>query len=87
MAEGAPGVGSNRTQPAEPIQSSGQACASTPRTIHWLPSWRPWVNPTTTRDGIPTERAIPLGPQQAGLARSLDAQLKERLMENERRLP
>ena len=55
---GAPGVGSNRTHPAEPIQSSGQAWASVPRTTHWLPSSRPWVNPTTTRAGMPTDRAI-----------------------------
>ena len=55
---GAPGVGSNLTHPAEPIQSSGQAWASVPRTTHWLPSRRPWVNPTTTRAGMPTDRAI-----------------------------
>ena len=55
---GAPGVGSKRTHPAEPIHSSGQAWASVPRTTHWLPSCAPWVNPTTTRAGMPTDRAI-----------------------------
>ena len=52
-------VGSKRTQPNPAKYSSGQACMLCEVTSHEpSPCWVPGVNPTATRDGIPTTRAI-----------------------------
>src|SRR5690606_34198724 len=56
-----PGVGSKGTQPYSPRYTSGQAWACTPRTrnnVGALGSCTPWVKPTATREGTPTDRAI-----------------------------
>ncbi len=53
------GVGSNLTHPWEGIHSSTQACALRSRTTTRPSSRRvPGVNPSTTREGIPSMRAI-----------------------------
>jgi hypothetical protein len=53
------GVGSKGIHPTSSSHTSGQACASLSVTCHTpLPSRLPYVKPTATRAGSPTERAI-----------------------------
>ena len=50
-------VGSNGIHPRPSKYSSGQACMLSVVTLYPSPSWVPPVNPTATRDGIPSIRA------------------------------